>query len=472
MKACLVSRSAISLVSTVLTLFLFHQVARATDTESVLPNGNTADGAGVLTSLTSGIWNTGFGFNALHDDTSGSYNTAQGYGALTNDANGSFNTADGTQALFFNVSGYRNTAVGSTALYRNTASFNTAVGASALFSNTTAAYNTAVGYSALGSNTTGGTIIGEGGLTESGPNTAVGALALSKCTTSGGNVAVGFDALGSLISSENVSNGLGADTAVGYKALANASGGFASFNSAFGFKALFKNTTGNHNSALGSLALGSNTGGFDNVGCGFGTLLDNVNGNGNVAIGTFAGASITASGNVCIGQGVNGAAGENFTTRISNIGSTPQNSGIYVTVNAVNGTKLGYASSSRRFKEDIQPMDNASETIFALKPVSYRMKHDIDPTGTRQYGLIAEEVVGVDADLVARDTEGKPGTVRYDSINAMLLNEFLKEHKKVQTLESELAGVKAQLKEQAAQIQKVAAQIATNTANAQLAASK
>src|SRR5207244_1346173 len=128
--------------------------------------------------------------------------------------------------------------------------------------------------------------------------------------------------------------------------------------------------------------------------------------------------------------------------------------------------QLGTVVSSERFKDEIQPMDTASEAILALKPVTFRYKKDLDPAGIPQFGLVAEQVEKVNADLVARDEQGKPYTVRYEAINAMLLNEFLKEHRKVESLEKamadqrqENAAMRAMLKEQTAQIEKVSAQL-------------
>src|SRR4029077_1137886 len=94
--------------------------------------------------------------------------------------------------------------------------------------------------------------------------------------------------------------------------------------------------------------------------------------------------------------------------------------------------KLGAQVSSRRFKDEIKPMDKASETILALNPVTFRYKKEIDSKRITQFGLVAEDVEKVNPDLVLHDKEGKPYTVRYDQVNAMLLNEFLKEHRKVE----------------------------------------
>ena len=104
-------------------------------------------------------------------------------------------------------------------------------------------------------------------------------------------------------------------------------------------------------------------------------------------------------------------------------------------------------------------MDNASEALFALKPVTFRYKKELDPQGIQQWGLVAEDVQTVNPALVALDKEGKPYSVRYDQVNAMLLNEFLKEHRKVEQLEATVASLIATVKEQAAQIQKVSAQL-------------
>ena len=174
---------------------------------------------------------------------------------------------------------------------------------------------------------------------------------------------------------------------------------------------------------------------------------------------------------------VAGVAGEGNTTRIRNIGSTPIVGGNTVVVAGTGGIgdgKLGYASSSRRYKQEIKPMEDASESLFALKPVTFRAKDATDDaTRAKHYGLIAEEVATVNPDLVVFNPEGQPETLRFDSINAMLLNEFLKEHGKVEEqsceiveqrptiteLKKEIATVVAQLREQAAQIQKVSAQL-------------
>src|SRR6478672_8600484 len=302
------------------------------------------------------------------------------------------NTAEGTNALFSLTTGIDNTALGFEALFRNTtADFNTAAGFGALFNNTSGTQNTATGVNALISNTTGSF------------NTANGVNTLFRNTT-------GFQ-----------------NAATGVQALFSNTTGF--HNTAAGFQALFSNTTGNHNTADGDNALLHNTTGVSNTAVGGHALDQNVIGSSNVAFGFQAGFNITGNGNVCIGENIVGVAGESNVTRIGNIGSTAQANGVFVTVGA--GGKLGFQVSSRRYKDDIKPMDKASEALFALKPVSFRYKREIDPARSPDFGLIAEDVATVNPDLVARDEEGEIVTVRYQAVNAMLLNEFLKEHRKV-----------------------------------------
>jgi hypothetical protein len=337
-----------------------------------------------------------------------------------------------------------NTAEGDNALLTlTTGNSNTAIGFDALVSNTTGDFNTAIGFGALGSNATGGF------------NTAEGSGALLLNSTGNSNTANGHNSLfHNTTGFQNV--------ATGVQALFSNTTGF--HNAAAGFQALLSNTTGNHNTADGDNALVHNTTGTLNTAVGGHALDQNITGSSNVALGFQAGFNITGSGNVCIGQNIFGLAGESNVTRVGNIGSTAQANGVFVTVGA--GGKLGFQVSSRRYKEDIKPMDRGSEAIFALKPVSFRYKREIDPARSPDFGLIAEEVATVNPDLVARDEEGKIVTVRYQAVNAMLLNEFLKEHKKVEEQEKTIVELKsgmialaATVKEQAAQIQKVSAQL-------------
>jgi hypothetical protein len=371
-------------------------------------------------------FNTFLGEDALLDH-SGVSNTAVGWHALKNNPSASWNTAIGTEALENNLSGYDNTATGVAALGNNTGGAdNTAIGSNAMFANTTGSDNTATGFAALGLNTTG--IF----------NVADGMWALYGNET-------GFQ-----------------NTATGYLALWNSN---ADRNTATGYSALSNNTSGNKNTADGANA-----------------LLNNTTGNKNIALGFRAGSDLT-TGDHNIDIGNPGQPGESSTIRIGRVqdqtatfiagiaGATVP-TGVAVIVNA-NG-RLGTTTSSARYKEAIKPMDKASEAILALKPVTFRYKHALDPDGVPQFGLVAEDVEKVSPDLVVRGADGKVYTVRYDAVNAMLLNEFLKEHRKVEKLETAVAqqhkdfqaaitherqtmeAAVAQLKEQ---VQKVSAQL-------------
>jgi hypothetical protein len=366
-----------------------------------LPNGNTAEGDFSLDSLTSGSFNSAIGYAALFSNTSGDNNTASGSFALYSNTNGpsplkgDFNTATGSNALFSNTIGNGNTATG----------------VNALLTNTNAYYNTATGFQALYSNT---------GFF----NTATGANALFSNQRAGYNTANGFAALYTNI------NGLR--------------------NTATGYEALYTNGAGNDNTASGYFALYNNTGN-NNVAIGSNAGLNLTTGNNNVAIGSNAGRSLGSgsSNNIDIGFNVVGVAGESNTMRIGNLDITstyirgisgqtaPGGAAVFVNPNG----KLGTMTSSARFKDEIKPMDKASEVILALRPVSFRYKKGIDAQGIPQFGLIAEEVEKVEPKLVARDENGKINTVRYEAVNAMLLNEFLKEHRKVQELEKQIEAL-------------------------------
>jgi hypothetical protein len=159
----------------------------------------------------------------------------------------------------------------------------------------------------------------------------------------------------------------------------------------------------------------------------------------------------TGDGNVCIGQGVQGVAGANNTTWIRNVhASVASDRAVYVNVDG----KLGTLMSSRRYKEEIQPIGKASETLFALKPVTFRYKKEVDCACALFFGLIAEDVAEISPELITRDEKGNPQTVRYEAVNAMLLNEFLKEHRKVEEQEATIAQLKKELQATAAHQQK------------------
>jgi trimeric autotransporter adhesin len=322
---------------------------------------------------------------------------------------------------------------------------NTAEGQGALLSRTTGTYNTALGLYSLLSLTTGqfNTGVGAGTLlgNTADENTAIGAGALFSNTTASGNTADGAFAL---FSSAGLSN-----TAVGDRALLLNTIGC--FNTAVGQAAMLNNTTGSSNIAIGVQALGNND-----------------TGSSNIAIGNVAGTGVSTATNViCIGQ-VSGADVDS-RTYIANIAGTTVSGGgtDSVTIDLTTGL-VGHLSSSRRYKENIQPMDNASETLYRLKPVTYRFKKEIDAAQSVDYGLIAEEVAEIDPNLAIRDAKGQIESVRYMAVNAMLLNEFLKEHAKVQKLEAALEAVNERLKEQEARIDKVSGQIEFNNSAPQV----
>ncbi len=422
-------------------------------------------GAGNLTNT--GSFNTGIGFLVLAAGTSGFSDTAVGANALQNNADGIANTAIGSAALEKNTNGGYNVAIGDTALFQNTSgSYNVAIGEQALFNNTTGQESTAVGNSALTANTSGTA------------NTAVGSAALFENTTGFHNTAVGLSALEFNVNGDD-------NTAVGAGAIGNNIIG--SGNSALGEDALDSLTNGNNNTAAGFLALGSVTSGNGNVGVGAGacpalsTGSDNVGvglgvlpalsiGSGNVAIGQNASPNISSgTGNIAIGANAGGSIvtgnnnieignpGVQDESGVIRIGTTGTHTkavfnGIFgttvgspatVVVNA-NGL-LGTVSSSRRFKQNIQNMANASDVLLALHPVTFQYKPDLDPDGTPQFGLIAEDVEKVDPDLVLRDNKHQIYTVRYEAVNAMLLNEFLKQHETVQAQKSEIEDLKQRL---------------------------
>jgi hypothetical protein len=255
------------------------------------------------------------------------------------------------------------------------------------------------------------------------------------------------------------------NTAEGTQALISNTTGQA--NTAIGVGALNKNTTGVSNTATGMAALGSNTTGFSNTAIGARALLI-ATGDYNVALGDSAGQFLTTGdNNIDIGYNVLGVKGESNTIRIGNtdiiatyisgISGQTVVGGAAVFVDS--SGKLGTMTASTRFSDEIKPMDKASEAILTLKPVTFRYNQEIDPKSIRQFGLIAEEVEKINPDLITRDREGKPYTVRYDAVNAMLLNEFLKEHGKVEKLETSVARQQKQIETLTAGLQKLSAEL-------------
>src|SRR5438067_747669 len=362
---------------------------------------NTFYGEGAGINVTTGVANSGFGFYTLDLDDSGSFNTAIGNSALSSNTAGKDNTASGGYALFDNTTGNYNTASGNSALLSNTTgNYNTASGYQALYYDTTGHHNTASGYYGLQANTIG------------------------------------------------------------------------NYNTASGEEALYYNTTGTNNMASGSAALYANTTGNQNTASGATALFYNTTGSSNIGVGYLAGINLTTGDNN-IDIGNEGVAGESNTNRIGKQGTqtatfiagirgTPITGAMAVGVNS--SGQLGVRASAARFKEAIQPMDKASEAILALKPVTFRYKKEIDPNRTPEFGLVAEEVAKVNPDLVVRDDQGKVFTVRYEAVNAMLLNEFLKEHKTIAELKSTIALQQRAIEQLATQMQKVSAQMQLNGA--------
>jgi hypothetical protein len=413
-------RYGLFLILVVLAAFALSPTAQAQlspPPDGGYPGNNTAEGTDALFSLTTGTENTALGFNALYSNTTGGENTATGSTALISNTTGIRNTANGFAALQSNTTGERNTATGRAALANNT----------------TGTYNTADGHSTMFFNTIGIR------------NTATGSFALVFNTT--GN--------------HNTANGYGA---VNFNTIGN-------YNTAIGYFGLYQNTTGNNNTAGG-----------------YNALLNNTTGNENIGLGNFAGSNLT-TGNNNIDIGNMGVAAESNTIRIGTQGTQTRTfvagitgagvTGAAVKVNAAG--QLGTAPSSSRFKQNIRDMGDTSDALFALRPVTFRYKQELDPEGIQQFGLVAEEAEKVNPALVVRDAVGKPYTVRYEAVNAMLLNEFLKAHRKLEEQEKTIAQLKshdaqqqeeitalaANLKEQASQIQKVRAQLEVSSATPQ-----
>jgi hypothetical protein len=339
------------------------------------------------------------------------FNTAEGQNALFNLSTGSANTAVGWFSLSSDTTGSFNTATGAGALLFNTVDENTAFGAAALLFNRIGFENTAVGSAALLNNT-------EGNL----------------------NAAIGAGALVNNIDGNS--------------------------NTATGAQALQDNTTGSGNTAMGRSALIGNTTGGTNTAIGINALQNNTSGNSNIAVGGGAGAFLTTGDNN-IDIGNEGAATEANTIHIGTQGTHAVTFIAGISDAVVVGTpvlvddngRLGVAVSSQRFKDEVTPMENASEAILALKPVTFRYKKEIDPKSIPQFGLVAEEVEKVNPDLVVRDKDGKAYSVRYEQVNAMLLNEFLKEHRKNEEQEATMARQQKQIEALTAGLQRVSARL-------------
>jgi hypothetical protein len=380
---------------------------------------NTASGLWALFSNTTGLQNTASGYAALYSNTTGNYNTASGVGALNYNISGNYNTASGNETLYHNTTGSYNTASGFDALFANTEGLeNTASGFKALYSNITGKFNTASGFDALFSNTTGNW------------NTASGVEVLYRNTTGVANTASGADAL-----------------------FANTTG---EYNTACGFKALYSNTTGINNTACGDHALYMNTDGFENVAYGEFALYSST-GSLNTAIGYGAGRLLTSGSNNTYISNI-GVESESNTIRI---GEPSEITAFYV-AGVKNATvtsgqpvyigsdgRLGTVPSSRRYKDNIEDIGNASNGLLALRPVTFRYKQAA-PDGSKplQYGLIAEEVAAVFPDAVLYNDSGQPDSVEYHKINAMLLNEVQRQHREIEDLKESLSQLQSLVRSQ------------------------
>jgi hypothetical protein len=301
---------------------------------------------------------------------------------------GYYNTATGSQALTANATGYANTAVGDLALASNTMGHDNVALGGALGQNTIGANNTAAGTEALGSNSTGS------------GNNAIGFRALFANSSGNGNTAVGDDAVPA--------------------------------------------SNGNNNTVIGSTSMTSSIGSnCTSVGA---QALSNLSvGDGNIAIGYQAGKSLTGgANNIYIGADAASASETNFT-RIGNITGVAV-SGVNVLVSS--SGQLGVASSSRSYKEKIHDMGSESDVLMSLRPVSFKYKKVYDARQSQQYGLVAEEVAQVAKDLVEYSAGGRPDTVRYHLVNAMLLNEVQKQHKRIAEQAARIEALERRLESQ------------------------
>jgi hypothetical protein len=463
--------------------FALSPPLKALDCPSECGNdANTGVGVSALNSLTSGINNTAVGKEALRDLTTGGYNVAIGSGALRSNTAGAFNMAIGTEALrdntadfnlaigfrvgFTNTTGRHLTGIGAAALQFNTiGNFNTAIGAAALQNNTTASFNVAVGDAALGAF--------NGTTAFDGANTALGSLALTAETSGQENVAVGRRALQSLTDGDN-------NVALGWRSGDSLATG--SLNTLLGSQAGNNYTGAESNNIIIGGGIGGTAGESNTIRIGSNLPSDGINiSDAGLAVQAFTiGSGLTGGGiqylATILGQSVSIAPNFSTTNGASNctiggiFNQTPA-AGSHLVVVGPNDRLADATLSSRRFKKDIAPIDKISEGILALKPVTFHFKND--DTNYPQFGLVAEDVAEVNPDWITRDPQGEIYGVRYDTIPILLLNEFLKEHKKVEEQQATIAQLKstvaqqqkgmevltAQLKEQAAQIQKVSAQL-------------
>jgi trimeric autotransporter adhesin len=391
---------------------------------------NTAVGQSALGAVVGGVKNAAFGLRALSEHT-GDNGSAFGALALASNTTGGDNAAFGASALFLNTTGGQNSAFGRNALASNTtASYNTALGALALRLNTTGEANSAVGRGALYANTTGD------------HNTAMGYRALNANTEGEWNAAFGGYALDRNTTAEY-------GTAVGYQSLARNTTG--ALNTAVGATALYQNTDGRRNTGLGVNTLYRNVSGSDNTAAGGDALIDVTGGSRNLGLGADAGAGlVTGSDNVYFASPA-WDAGESQTIRIGN-----SNDHKRIFIAGIRGVttgmpdaipvmidqdgQLGTISSSARFKRDIRDIGDGASTALGLRPVTFR--YNASP-GAVHFGLIAEEVAEVLPELVVAGPDGRPETVAYHELPALLLALVQRQQQRIDELQARLATVEA-----------------------------
>jgi hypothetical protein len=456
-------------------------------------SGNTALGSEVLLSNTTGSYNTGAGKSALTRNTTGNDNTGTGFKSLFKNTTASYNTADGAESLFNSVVGTWDTALGYRAFYcydlpriaaGSHGDYNTAVGTLALYHDDKGNQNTAAGYWALYFNkighqntalgafvlsggdagvdgASGGSSAAAGAYALEGANStrnaAVGYHALYSDGSSHDNVAAGVEAMGygagsgntatgelSLdrggFGSPNTADGFSAarflrsapapdqgNTAAGVNALRGTADYDAAANTAAGLAALYGITTGNNNTASGWKALTSISSGINNIAIGYSAGLNLTTGSNDIDVGN---PGLPGEANTIR----LGATGTQQATYVAGISGATVPGGVSVVIGS-NG-QLGTMVSSERFKSDISSMGEASDPLLSLRPVTFRYNHDLDPAGIPQFGLVAEEVEKLEPNLVARDSNGAVYTVRYQAVNAMLLNELLQQHRRVEQLKA------------------------------------
>lgn len=433
---------------------------------------NTFGGTGAGNTSLTGDGNVAFGRNALPAVTTGIWNAATGYRSMLLNQDGNFNTANGLEALASNVSGNNNTAVGVRALLNSTAASNIAIGANAGASLTTGGENIAIGHVGVAAEAKT-TRIGTNG-----SQTRAFIAGVRGVTTDNADaLPVGIDSAGQLgnlasIPGSLISGPIAASTAqfqntiIGAGAASNAVG---EQNTVFGADALKNATSASNNIAIGPSALLANQTGGGNTAIGR-FALGQVTGSENIGIGTNAGMELT-TGNYNIVIGTNqGSAGESRTIRIGSqavtefdgpyrafiqgISGVTSSSGVPVFVNS--SGQLGTATSSRRFKENIASMSDASAGLMRLNPVTFNYLNGLDDgQKLTQYGLIAEEVAEVYPGLVVKTPDGQAETVRYHFLTPMLLNEVQKQQRVIASQAARIDALEKQSVRMAALLEKL-----------------